>query len=80
MCSKFNFESTDNNGTAVISRLAGGGRGPSVDLDLVAVLFFVRGIGFQPVSLKNDRLEAYRTSRIGHLGERLILSCLSVLR
>jgi len=44
VCSKFNFESTDNNGTAVISRLAGGGRGPSVDLDLVAVPFsFFRG-------------------------------------
>ena len=36
---KVQFESTDNNGTAVISRLAGGGRGPSVDLDLVAVPF-----------------------------------------
>ena len=29
------------NGTAVCSRLAGGGRGPSVDLVLVAVPFFM---------------------------------------
>jgi hypothetical protein len=34
-------ESTDNNGTAICSKLAGGGRGPSVDFDLVAVPFFL---------------------------------------
>jgi hypothetical protein len=43
VCVKVQFYINRNNGTAICSRLAGGGRGPSVDLDLVAVPFFVFG-------------------------------------
>ena len=43
MCVEVQLKSTDNNGTVICSRLAGGGRGPSVDLGLVAVPFFVDG-------------------------------------
>ncbi len=45
------------NGTAIESKLAGGGRGPSADFGNVAVPFFVYAVAFAALSLSHSRLE-----------------------